>query len=409
MPSSIPESSQSAVEAAKTILGIAVEGIDDTLTEELSIKEVILVESLLTPGLQTSVKLQSYMHDPNKFLEDFKNKNIIIEVVKPILLDYGFDDVMKIKQRIYRLDSRRRLMNNVEEFTLHACDDSLLNDARSLVSQSWKCVTPTSIATQVMQQCLGIPPERMITEESRPARDYIADNIHPFKVIAEQTEVALANSNDPSFLHYMTYENFGTHNFRSLYQLTRQNPIIKFWSQETGDTSGYAFPHSIIDYSFPCDFDLLSDLLNGVEADGSSIKSIIVTDPAHYQTGLMGNQAIGCGLGGGPVVSGFTNDNNPQDYDSCNMDVQNYLLKRQARMNLLEQDKVALRLTVPWNPILHAGKVIEIELINKELKEEKLFGSGKYLIASLTHTIKQGGFSVTTMDCVAETAGRGVV
>jgi hypothetical protein len=402
-------STQTTVEAAKTIIAIGVEGIDQILTQELSIKEIILVESLLTPGLQTTVKLQSYLHDPNKYLEDFKNKNIKISIIKPILKDYGFEDELRVKQRIYRLQERKRIASNVEEFTLAACDDSLLNDARSLVSQSWKCVTPTSIVTQVMQSCLGITAEQMITEASTPARDYIADNIHPFKVIAEQSEVALANGDDPSFVHYMTYENFGTHNFRSLYELVRQEPIIKFYSQETGDVSGYAYPHAILDYSFPCDFDILSDLLNGVETDGSSIKSIVVTDPAHYQTGLMGNQAIGCGLGGGPVVSGFTNDNNPENYDSCHMDVQTYLLKRQARMNLLEQDKVALRLTVPWNPILHAGKVIEIELINKEIKGEKLFGSGKYLIASLTHTIKQGGFSVTTMDCVADTVGRGVV
>jgi hypothetical protein len=395
-------------EAAKAQIQVAF-NVSEVLMRELSVVEVILVESLLTPGLQTSVKFQSYLHYPNKMLDQFKNSLMGIIINRPILKEFGYPDVMEIVQRTYRLDQRKLINNNIEEFILHACDDSLLNDARSLVSQSWKCVTPTSIVTQVMQQCLGISPQKMITEASTPARDYIADNIHPFKVIAEQSEVALAGGDDPSFLHYMTYENFGTHNFRSLYQLTREQPVAKFRYQETGSVSGYAYPNSIMTYSFPCDFDILSDLLNGVEVDGSSIKSIIVTDPAHYQTGLMGNQAIGCGLGGGPVVSGFTNDNNPQDYDSCNMDVQNYLLKRQARMNLLEQDKIALRVTVPWNPILHAGKLIDIELFDKEVPGMFLFGSGRYLISSLTHTIKNGGYALTTMDCVSDTVGRGVV
>jgi hypothetical protein len=395
-------------EAAKAQVKVAF-NVSEVLMRELSVVEVILVESLLTPGLQTSVKFHSYLHYPNKMLDAFKNKTMGIRIERPILKEFGFDDQMDVRQRVYRLDSRQLIAPNIEEFILHACDDSLLNDARSLVSQSWKCVTPTSIATQVMQQCLGIPSERMITEASTPARDYIADNIHPFKVIAEQSEVALAGGDDPSFLHYMTYENFGTHNFRSLYQLTREQPVAKFRYAETGSTNGYDNPTAIMAYSFPCDFDILSDLLNGVEVDGSSIKSIIVTDPAHYQTGLMGNQAIGCGLGGGPVVSGFTNDNNPENYDSCHMDVQTYLLKRQARMNLLEQDKVALRVTVPWNPILHAGKLIDIEIFNKELPNKFLFGSGRYLISSLTHNIKNGGFGLTTMDCVADTVGRGVV
>lgn len=395
-------------EASKTTVLVGM-NVGEVLMRELSVVEVILVESLLTPGLQTSVKFHSYLHYPNKILEGFKNSVLGIQINKPILQKFGIPDQMDIVQRVYRLDSRKLISSNIEEFTLHACDDSLLNDARSLVSQSWKCVTPTSIATQVMQQCLGISTDKMITEASTPARDYIADNIHPFKVIAEQTEVALAGGDDPSFLHYMTYENFGTHNFRSLYQLTREQPVFKFKFQETGRIKGYSNPESILTYSFPCDFDILSDLLNGVEVDGSSIKSIVVTDPAHYQTGLMGNQAIGCGLGCGPVVSGFTNDNNPENYDSCHMDVQTYLLKRQARMNLLEQDKVALRVTVPWNPILHAGKLIDIEIMNKEIPNVFLFGSGRYLISSLTHTVKNGGYSLTTMDCVADTVGRGVV
>jgi hypothetical protein len=395
-------------EAAKAVVAIAL-NVNGVLLQELSTVEVILVESLLTPGLQTSVRFHSYLHYPNKILDGFKNKLIGINIQRPILADFGYPDQLDVRQRVYRLDNRKLIAPNIEQFTLHACDDSLLNDARSLVSQSWKCVTPTSIATQVMQQCLGISPEQMITEQSGPARDYIADNIHPFKVIAEQAEVALANQNDPSFLHYMTYENFGTHNFRSLYELTKQQPVAKFVYTETGNDSGWLYPNSIVAYEFPCDFDLLSDLLNGVDVDGTSIKSIVVTDPAHYQTGLMGNQAIGCGLGGGPVISGFTNDNNPLDYDSCHMEVQAYLLKRQARMNLLEQDKIALRVTVPWNPILHAGKLIDIELYNKEIPDKFLYGSGRYLIVSLTHTVKQGGYALTTMDCVADTVGRGVV
>ena len=84
-------------------------------------------------------------------------------------------------------------------------------------------------------------------------------------------------------------------------------------------------------------------------------------------------------------------------------------------MSLLEQDKIALSLTVPWNPMLHAGKMIDVELPRKGVEgsagnEDKLlYGSGKYLIVNLTHSIKNGGFSTTTMECVAQTAGQGMV
>jgi hypothetical protein len=68
-----------------------------------------------------------------------------------------------------------------------------------------------------------------------------------------------------------------------------------------------------------------------------------------------------------------------------------------------------LRLTVPWYPELHAGKVIHIELQNKVENTLLNYGSGDYLIVSLTHNIKRGGMATTTMDCVSTTVGEGVV
>jgi hypothetical protein len=93
--------------------------------------------------------------------------------------------------------------------------------------------------------------------------------------------------------------------------------------------------------------------------------------------------------------------------------VEKYLLKRQARMNLLEQDKIALKVTVPWNPELNVGKMIDVLFPRKTGKagtsNDVLYGTGRYLIVNLVHTIKSGGFSTTTMECVAQTAGQGVV
>ena len=90
---------------------------------------------------------------------------------------------------------------------------------------------------------------------------------------------------------------------------------------------------------------------------------------------------------------GKSNYNTEKDQDQCASEIEKYLLKRQARMSLLEQDKIALSLTVPWNPMLHAGKMIDVELPRKGVEggknEDKLlYGSGRYLIVNLTHTIK---------------------
>lgn len=387
---------------------------NDALFQDLTAVEINMTESLLTPGLQTSIKFQSFFHNPQvKVLDNFKSAVIDVVIDRPILKKFGYPDTLNISSRLYRLDNRKLISNNIEEFVLHGCDDTLLNDARNLVSKSWKCVSPSSIVSEILQTCTNA--KTLDVESSGPARDYIAENIHPFQVVNQQADVALAGD-DPSFVHYMTYENFtpgdprGTHHFRSLKSLTEPTSgVAKFFFQETGQNSGYGHPESIITYSFPCDFDYLSDILNGVDLDGSHISSLIVVNPMLKSYNLLGNKAKGCGMGGGQYMSSFTNYNSAQRQDSCNTDVEKHLLLRQARMSLLEEDKISLRLTVPWNPVLHSGKIIELYIANKGTGQFDNFGYGYYLIHSLTHNIKNGGYATTTLDCVARSVGGGIV
>ena len=401
-------------------------GVNEQNTREISVREVTLGESLLTPGLQTSVLVNSFLHaspddegksGPPKNFDDFKNKMMEIAIQRPILKRFNMQSELLVAQRIYRISDRKLLNNNNEQFRIHACDDSLLNDARSLVSQSWKCTAPSDIVREVLQGCAGVVNPDV--EDCTPTRDYIAENIHPFQVVTQQANAALANGNDPSFVHYMTYENLGRHKFRSIYSLT--DPSVKpaipepFVFTETGSVSGYGNPHSILNYTFPCDFDLLSDILNGIDVDGSFISSGIFGNILAGFFSLFGNQTTGCGLGGGNMNLGKTNFNTEQAQDQCPSEIEKYLLKRQARMSLLEQDKIALSLTVPWNPMLNVGKMIDVEFPRKGIEgnvkpEDKLlYGSGRYLIVNLTHSIKNGGFSTTSMECVAQTAGQGMV
>lgn len=399
--------------SAKTSYTMTFDGINDELFIDLSVKEMTLTESLMTPGLQTSMTFHNFIHTPTiKVLDNFKSAVVNLYFERPVLQGFGFPKDLSIYSRIYRLSNRKLINNNVEEFTLHGCDDTLLNDARNLVSKSWKCVTPSSVVSEVLQSCVGA--KSMDIESSGPARDYIAENIHPFQVINQQADVALAGD-DPSFLHYMTYEGFasgqpiGTHHFRSLKSLTAgDRGVARFFFQETGANAGFNHPESIITYSFLCDFDYLSDILNGLDLNGKLMSSLVTINPMLKQQSLLGNKAVGCGVGGGQYMTAFSNFNSAGEQDSCNTDVEKHLLLRQARMSLLEEDKLALRLTVPFNPVLHAGKMIEVYIINKSTGKYDNYGTGLYLIHSMTHNIKTGGYGVTTMDCVAQSVGGGI-
>ena len=383
--------------------------ISDALTDQITVQEIMLGESLLTPGLQTSVQVHSSLHEfPVKNLDEFKNTLMSIEIDKPILGSFGIKRDMSVRQTTYRLDQRKFINNSVEEFFIHACDQTLLDNAATLVSKIWS-TTPSEVVREVLSSCAGARSPDI--EPSSPARDYIAENIRPFQVVAQQANVALAGGNDPSFLHYMTYENYGTHKFRSLYSLSRQPAVAEYIFQETGALAGHAFPFSILTHSFPCDFDLLSDVLNGVGTNGADLNSLFTFNPIMKMFNTFGSTAFGCGIGSGMPKLSMSNVGSAIQQNASSDYAHLYVHKRQARMGLLEQDKIALRIMVPWNPILNAGKIIRLTIPNKadDTGRSLNYGSGDYLIVSLKHHIKRGQPSTITMDCVSRTVGAGIV
>ena len=389
---------------------------DNMGSQGLTVKEVLLNESLLNPGLQTIVTFQSFIYISGKNLDNFKGGQIQMN------LSSG-NGTLSVAQKIYRLDNREFMPINVgstEEFALHACDQSLLNDAKSLVSKSWKCESPDSIVKYVLQSCAGVRNTEI--DSAQPSRDYIAENIHPFQVVAQQANVAL-DGDDPSFLHYMTYENNGTHKFKSLKKLCKGGPKATFYYGDGGAATGYNYDNNrdrAITFMFPCDFDLLSDILNGVDESGMNINSLTTINPLNMMTQLIGGGGGGasgggmegtCGIGSGNAKASMTNKGTAKDQGGCETDVEKHLLKRQARMGLLEKDKIALRITTPWRPDLHVGDLIGFQWTGKKpyAAGATIYGSGTYLVSSLTHKIMMGGFATTTMDCVAQTAGGGIV
>lgn len=390
---------------------------------ELQVTEVNLTESLLIPGLQTNVIISAKITVPNsngfvkgRDLNDFYNKNIRIRLDRPILAmrdssgnswgGYNVPSYMEVEQRVYRLSKRKRVNYDIETFEINACDPTQLEDAKRFVSSSWKCTTPSSIASEVLRNCAGAT--KLDIESSIYPRDYIAQNIHPFQVAFQQSEVAISSFGDPSFIHYMTFENFGTHHFRSLSYLGRQSPVFKFIYSDKGVFDlNYANPNEIMSYEFPCDFDLLSDLMNGYDENGVDITWSSHWNDLTAKVGAFGEGTFG-GCGTTPYVA-VTPTGTESDMDICNPNIEKYLVKRKPRMSLLDQDKIALKMIVPFSPFLHAGKIIEVVLPDKSslTGESKLYGSGNYLICNMTHNIKAGGLGTTVLECVADTVAAG--
>lgn len=381
--------------------------------EQITCKEVTTTESLLTPGLQTSATFQSQIYKNSTF----KNWDVTKNQLMSIDMRDGFGNRMQLAQTIYRLDNREFMPVNIgqtEEMTFHACDISLLKDAKTLVSKSWKCTPPSQIVDYVLSSCIGA--YQTDIQSAQPSRDYIAEMIHPFQVIQQQANVAL-DGDDPSFVHYMTYGNGAswqpTHHFKSLKNLCNQGSRYTYYHSEVGvrEQVGYndiGSRRAAIHFMFPCDYDLLSDLLNGLDENGQNINSGSFINPADSTGSYLNGRMTGC-IQNGNFKQSLTNKGTAQQMNGCETDVEKHLLRRQARMGLLEKDKVAFRLIAPWNPNLHAGDIITFEWKDKGQNTQMLYGSGDYLIASLTHRVQMGGYSTTTFDCVSKTVGQGIV
>ena len=390
-----------------------------TPPEDVTVKEVIVGESLLNPSAHAVVTLQSAMYHNMVNWDYYRCKPISIYISdnnKAI----NNPRTMTINQTIYRCDNRHytnKNTGNVEELSLHSIDQSILNDAKTVWEKSWKCSTPAQVVKEAMQK-IGVT--RYVTSGSTgPGRPYVAESIHPLQVIQQQANVALYNGDDPSYVHYMTIrEQTGenVHNFRSLGELmSSKHTPYDIYSADTAISGGVGFAdaylnsfaslalRTAITFTFPCDYDILSDILNGVDCNGRNLNDVRTVN---FASGDF-SSAMGAISQAANIFKSITNAGTSQQQNSCDTNVEKYLLKRQARMGLLERDKIALRITIPWSPWLHVGQQINFHWNNRFSPSTEQYGSGKYLILHMTHNIQYGGYAVTSLDCIANTFGDG--
>ena len=380
--------------------------------EDATVKEVIIGESLLNPSAHAAVTIQSAIYTTPKNWDQYRCQPIDLYIS-----DQLGDRTMRVSQQIYRCDNRRFANFNtgqIEELTLHSIDNSILKDAQTIWDKSWKCSTPSQIVREALQK---IGASSTYVDDAGPARPYAAESIHPLQVIQQQSNVALFNGNDPSFLHYMTIdENSGQnrHHFTALTRLAGQSAPYEIYASDTAITGNRGFNEGPFDnyrvavtFSFPCDYDVLTDIMNGISCDGVNLNSSFTFN---YVNGVF--DAVNKGMDIANKFIAMTNlgtsDQQGAGGSGCETAVEKYLHLRQARMALLDRDKIALRITVPWSPWLHVGNKIKFIWINRfdPAQSQILYGSREYIIAHLTHNIQFGGYAVTNLDCIANTFGQ---
>lgn len=379
------------------IFDAAIDGLSLHMLQDQTFTQVTLTESLLSPSLMTQIHIQDVIMSPIlKIYDEYKGKNFILSATNPNIPGIQID----VNNVIYRIQERKPFDRNFEFYKLVATDKSLLLNQTKRISKQYYKQNPSAIVSDALN-VLGITSKNI--EQTTPIRDYVARNVHPFEVVYDQANYALAKDNDPSLLHYMTYENNGTHHFRSIKQLTKQNVKSRFVYEDKGSGNILMKPYVILTYEFPCEFDLLSDLMNGVGKNGSTAIAVNTVKSMFNSFGSLGNAVLGNQLS----TSTFSNKGSTDHSSETNFEASQQL--RPARLALLNSDRISLRMSVPFNPQLHAGDMIYAHFPTNQVGVEFEFGTGDYMIVSLTHNLRIGGYGITTLDCVARTVGSGIV
>ena len=384
---------------------------------DVTVKEVVVGESLLNPSAHTVVTLQSAMYAAPQNWDYFRCQPITVSISDNDTTS-GNPRTMQISQHVYRCDNRKFTNVNtgqVEELSLHSIDNAILKDAETIFEKSWKCASPGAVVQEALQK-IGVNQVRFSPGTTGPGRPYVAESIHPLQVVQQQASVALWNGNDPSYVHYNTInENTGqtVHHFRALGELmsASQHTPYHLYAADSGITGLTAFAYSgsfaplamrtAVSFNFPCDYDVLSDVLNGINCGGKYINDVKTFNLADGNF----SSAMGALSTAGNIFKSLTNAGTAKQQNACETNVEKYLLKRQARMGLLDRNKIALRITIPWSPWLHVGQLIHFHWYNRYDPSLEQYGSGKYMILHLTHNIQYGGYAVTNLDCIANTYG----
>lgn len=382
----------------------------ETLYRELSLVDFYLKESLLSPSVQMSCQFTDPTHIVKNYMSYKFNgtmpPNITCTLVNPIL-----NKSLNVRLHVYRMDSRSPINYNTERFTLHSCDLTTFINMKRRMSDYYRDVELSKIVSDALNAAGA---DSTAIGKSKLSRSYMTNNQHPFQVISDISDMATDDVKSP-FLHYMTMENKsgrdstgtggGKHYWKSLKELINQKEMHEFSYNEKGVNEQLTDPNNIMLYEFPCDFDTLLDLSSGIAINEEDYKnhrpsmvSLNPFDSGFYLVAGKSHDKTRGGFGGILNAGAWSNLNTQDDVPTR---TERYLHKRSEMLSCLHRENINLKIVVPFNPEVHVGQNIKVKFEIKRDDELRVdYGSGKYLVAHLTHNIKTGGYGTTTLECI---------
>ena len=329
--------------------------------------------------------------------------------------------------RVYKIGDRKPGGNhNTEVYTLHFCSEELMLSEQTKISKSYSGQKVSEIVQDVLIEKLKVKPKNInIIEETTGVYDFVVPRLKPFEAISWVSTYARPKKQNSTadMLFFETKEGF---NFRSLQSMYKDSVYATYKYEPMNlDNKKQNFQekaYNVIEYEFSKTYDALQEITSGSFANrlisiDPLTRSFNITDFDYNKmkntmeklnpSGVLNElkNRFDKALNQSPegvlkVATGNANHGNvpyikeKEGGFAKDIFIETILPLRTAAISLA--NFTAMKMAVPGDPGLTAGKVIEFNLFTlkptNNTKELDKFYSGKYLVTAVRHIIKQTAY-----------------
>jgi hypothetical protein len=335
--------------------------------------------------------------------------------------------------RVYKVGDREGTGNlNTQYYTLYFCSEELLLSEQTKISKSYVGTKISDIVSSILDDAIGVDPNKInVIEETTGLYDFVVPLMKPFEAISWVSTYARPKSTGTIGADMLFFETREGFNFRSLQSMFTDDVYANYkYQQKNLDDKDQPIQEkamTVLDYEFTKTFDVVNDINSGTFANrlvtidpltrsfqqtnfdydtfkdqAKSLNDNGVTNNLENRLGKALNQAA---EGVTKLLAGNANQaQNPymkskEGGFAKDIFAETYVPQRTAQLSLSNYNVV--KLAIPGDPGISAGKVIEFDLmsIKPTTKERELdrFYSGKYLVTAVRHIIQPLSSSYQTI------------
>lgn len=415
--------------------------LNDGTTFELkpSIIEISIHEDIFSPSLSGYAMIT----DSQGFIEKWNISGFCF--LQLIISKVGVDDPNPINKafRVYKIGERFQRSRQNEEYPIHFCSEELIMSEQQKIAKSYRNTRISEIIDKILKDELSVNEKsrKINIEKTKGLTDKIVPNLKPFEAINWLATYAQPESVDGKSADMLFYESLDGFNFKSLQSLMagKVYDVYNYTPQNVEKSSdiNYNFS-SILSYKFINTFDVLKTI-NG----GGYANKIITIDPLlrtsksvtfDYDEYFNNSKT----LNDNSINNGYINRKNVNTSKSYNavfklatgnadqrenssiasatggefksitydIGIETYVPYRTAQLTLLNHTKIEM--TVPGDPNLSVGRVIEIGLpsfgpqeITKQTKLDDYYAA-KYLVTAVRHKFNINGVYQCIVEAVTD-------